>query len=144
MATLAAGLILLVAGGKVLVRGAVRTAAALGVSPLLIGLTLVGFGTSTPELVTSVQAALLGSPGVAVGNVVGSNICNILGILGVTALVKPLEVPAEIIAFDGWVMLAATLAMIAAAATGALVTRREGAAMLAGYGLCLSWLIAGV
>ena len=79
---LAGGLVLLIAGGDLLVRGAVRVAERLGVSPLVIGLTLVGFGTSTPELVTSVQAALSGAPGIAWGNIVGSNIANILLIAG--------------------------------------------------------------
>jgi cation:H+ antiporter len=89
---IALGLVLLVAGGELLVRGAVASAKALGVSPLLIGLTLVGFGTSTPELVTSVTAALNGSPGIAVGNVVGSNIVNILFILGLSAVIFPMAV----------------------------------------------------
>jgi cation:H+ antiporter len=71
------GFALLVAGGEALVRGAVSVASRFGVSPLLIGLTLVGFGTSTPELVTSIQAAWGGFPGIAVGNVVGSNTANI-------------------------------------------------------------------
>lgn len=86
------GLVLLVLGGELLVRGAVASAKALGVSPLLIGLTLVGFGTSTPELVTSVTAAMNGSPGIAVGNVVGSNIANILLILGLAAVIYPMAV----------------------------------------------------
>jgi cation:H+ antiporter len=86
------GLVLLLAGGELLVRGAVACAKSLGVSPLLIGLTLVGFGTSTPELVTSVTAALNGSPGIAVGNVVGSNTANILLILGMSAIIYPLAV----------------------------------------------------
>jgi cation:H+ antiporter len=72
------GLVLLVVGGELLVRGAVQVATRFGVSPLVIGLTLVGFGTSTPELVTSVQAALSGSPGIAYGSIVGSYIANIL------------------------------------------------------------------
>ena len=84
---LAGGLVLLALGGEFLVRGAVQVAERFGVSPLLIGLTLVGFGTSTPELVTSVQAALIGSPGIAVGNIVGSNLANILLILGLSAIV---------------------------------------------------------
>lgn len=88
----AGGLVLLGLGGELLVRGAVGMAARLGISPLLAGLTIVGFGTSTPELATSVQAALAGSPGIAVGNVVGSNIVNILFILGVSALILPLTV----------------------------------------------------
>lgn len=88
----AGGLVLLGLGGELLVRGAVGMAARLGISPLLAGLTIVGFGTSMPELATSVQAALGGSPGIAVGNVVGSNIANILLILGISALILPLAV----------------------------------------------------
>jgi cation:H+ antiporter len=86
------GLVLLALGGELLVRGAVGMAARIGISPLLAGLTIVGFGTSTPELATSVQAAMAGSPGIAVGNVVGSNIANILLILGISALILPLTV----------------------------------------------------
>jgi len=88
----AGGLVLLAIGGELLVRGAVGMAARLGISPLLAGLTIVGFGTSTPELATSVQAALAGSPGIAIGNVVGSNIANILLILGLSAIILPLSV----------------------------------------------------
>lgn len=88
----AGGLVLLALGGEFLVRGAVGLASRLGISPLLAGLTIVGFGTSTPELATSVQAALGGSPGIAVGNIVGSNIANILLILGISALILPLAV----------------------------------------------------
>lgn len=88
----AGGLVLLALGGELLVRGAVGMATRLGISPLLAGLTIVGFGTSTPELATSVQAALAGSPGIAVGNVVGSNIANILFILGLSAMILPLSV----------------------------------------------------
>ena len=88
----AAGLVLLAIGGELLVRGSVGMATRLGISPLLAGLTIVGFGTSTPELATSIQAAMAGSPGIAVGNVIGSNIANILFILGVSALILPLSV----------------------------------------------------
>lgn len=86
------GLVLLAAGGELLVRGAVGLSQLLKISPLLAGLTIVGFGTSTPELATSVQAALGGSPGIALGNVIGSNVANILLILGVSALIMPLVV----------------------------------------------------
>ncbi|WP_086607922.1 calcium/sodium antiporter [Erythrobacter donghaensis] len=86
------GLVLLALGGELLVRGAVGMAARIGISPLLAGLTIVGFGTSMPELATSVQAAMAGAPGIAMGNVVGSNIANILLILGVSALIAPLAV----------------------------------------------------
>ncbi|MGA9253185.1 MAG: sodium:calcium antiporter, partial [Roseobacter sp.] len=86
------GLAGLVVGGELLVRGAVSAAKAFGISRMVIGLTLVGFGTSTPELVTSLQAALSGSSGIAIGNVVGSNIGNVLLILGIAALIAPLAV----------------------------------------------------
>ena len=86
---MAFGLVALLAGGDLLVRGAVGVARRFGVSPLVIGLTLVGFGTSAPELVTSLSAAFAGAPAIALGNVVGSNIANILLILGVAALIRP-------------------------------------------------------
>lgn len=100
------GLVLLVAGGDLLVRGAVQVASKLGVSPLVIGLTLVGFGTSTPELVTSVQAALNNAPGIAYGNIVGSNIANILLIVGASAILFPIAVTSAALKRDGMVMIA--------------------------------------
>jgi cation:H+ antiporter len=110
--SIAIGLVLLVVGGELLVRGAVASAKALGVSPLLIGLTLVGFGTSTPELVTSVTAALEGSPGIAVGNVVGSNIANILLILGVSAIIFPMVVDPKGFKRDAIMVSVAALAFM--------------------------------
>ncbi len=110
---LVGGFLLLVIGGELLVRGSVATAERLGMSPLLIGLTLVGFGTSAPELVTSIQAARAGSPGIAVGNVVGSNIANILLILGASALITPIAVGSKALARDGLVMLAVSVAFAA-------------------------------
>ncbi|WP_109466123.1 calcium/sodium antiporter [Albibacillus kandeliae] len=100
------GLVLLVLGGDLLVRGAVRVAEKLGVSPLVIGLTLVGFGTSMPELVTSVQASLSGSPSIAYGNIVGSNIANILLIVGVSSMLLPIAVASSALKRDAVVMLA--------------------------------------
>jgi len=114
------GLALLVAGGEGFVRGAVAIARRLGVSSLLIGLTLVGFGTSLPELVTSVQAALDGAPGIAVGNVVGSNIANILLILGVTAVIYPVAVDRGVLRRDGAVLVIAALAALAIVLIGTL------------------------
>ncbi len=111
------GLALLIVGGDVMVRGAVKVATRLGVSPLLIGLTLVGFGTSTPELVTSVQASLAGSPGIAFGNIVGSNIANILLILGVAAVVAPITVSATALRRDGAIMVAVAALFAALSAT---------------------------
>jgi len=109
------GLVLLIAGGELLVRGAVQVASSLGVSPLVIGLTLVGFGTSTPELVTSVQAALANAPGIAYGNIVGSNIANILLIAGVAALISPMVVSSVALKRDGLVMLAVAVIFAAVA-----------------------------
>lgn len=112
---LIAGLALLIVGGELLIRGSVKTASRLGVSPLVIGLTLVGFGTSTPELVTSVQASLSGAPGIAVGNIVGSNIANLLLILGVSALLAPIAVQSSSLRRDGGVLVAVSLGFAALA-----------------------------
>ena len=109
---LAGGLALLVIGGELLVRGASDTAARLGMSPLLIGLTLVGFGTSAPELVTSVEASLMGSPGIALGNIVGSNIANILLILGIAALIAPMAVNEQALRRDGSFVLATAVLFV--------------------------------
>ncbi|MCU0730510.1 MAG: calcium/sodium antiporter [Hyphomonas sp.] len=129
------GLVFLVAGGELLVRGAVQLAQKFRISPLLIGLTLVGFGTSTPELVTSLQAAFAGSPGIAVGNVVGSNTANILLILGITALIFPVAVARDTFRRDGVVLGLSTLMCLGAVLYGQL-TPLLGAifvASLAGY-----------
>ena len=114
------GFALLVAGGEALVRGSVALATRLGMSPLLIGLTLVGFGTSMPELVTSVNAALAGLPGIAVGNVVGSNIANILLILGTAAVISPVIVGRSALRRDGTAMMAATVLAAAVMLSGEL------------------------
>lgn len=107
------GLAILVAGAELLVRGAVRLAEGVGVSPLVIGLTVVGFGTSSPELVTSVQAALMGQPGIAVGNIVGSNLFNMLVILALSAVIAPLAITQLALRRDGMIVMAATLAFVA-------------------------------
>ncbi|MGB3795112.1 MAG: calcium/sodium antiporter [Alteraurantiacibacter sp.] len=111
------GLLLLMIGGDVMVRGAVRIAERLNLSPMLIGLVIVGLGTSSPELAASVQAALAGSPGLAIGNIVGSNIANLLLVLGAAALIAPLAVDRTSLWRDGGVGLAAALAMIIASFT---------------------------
>lgn len=115
-AALLGGFVLLIAGGELLVRGAVQVASRLGVSPLVIGLTLVGFGTSTPELVTSVQAALGGSPGIAYGNIVGSNIANILLILGASTVFAPILVSSSALKRDSAIMVAVAIVFAATAA----------------------------
>lgn len=106
------GLVLLVLGGELLVRGAVAIAGKLGVSPLMIGLTIVGMGTSMPELAASLKAALSGSPGIALGNIVGSNIANILLILGIAALLAPISVARGTLWRDGGIGVLAALALL--------------------------------
>ncbi|MEX0922801.1 MAG: calcium/sodium antiporter [Rhodovibrionaceae bacterium] len=134
------GIALTILGADLLVKGAIHLASAAGISETLLGLTIVAVGTSLPELVTSVAAALRRHGDIAFGNVLGSNIYNVLGILGVTALVKPIPVPVEIAGFDVWVMLGATLLLLVFAATGQRISRWEGAALLAGYGAYLAVL----
>jgi cation:H+ antiporter len=102
-----AGLVLLALGAEVLVHGAVSLALRLRVSPLLIGVTIVAWGTSTPELLVSVNASMNGNYGIAVGNVVGSNIFNILLIIGLVSVISPISVPARAIGRDGLFALAA-------------------------------------
>ena len=112
------GLALLLFGGEVLIRGAVGLAKRVGISPFIVGLTIIGFGTSAPEVVVSVDAALSGSPGIAVGNVIGSNIANILLIVGSTALFVPLAVHPDALKRDGTMMAFATVLFIAIALMG--------------------------
>lgn len=131
--SLIGGLVLLVLGGELLVRGAVQVASRLGVSPLVIGLTLVGFGTSTPELVTSVQAALGGSPGIAYGNIVGSNLANILLILGVSAVLTPILVASSALKRDAVVMVGVAV-LFAALAAAVPMGRIAGVFFVAGLG----------
>ena len=105
------GLTGLLVGGELLVRGASELATAARISPLIIGITVVSFGTSTPELAVTVQAAHTGSPGLAIGNVVGSNIANVLLILGAAALVTPLAVESRIVRVDVPMIFAASLGL---------------------------------
>ena len=112
------GLALLLFGGEVLIRGAVGLAKRVGISPFIVGLTIIGFGTSAPEVVVSVDAALSGSPGIAVGNVIGSNIANILLIVGSAALFVPLAVHPDALKRDGTMMAFATVLFIAIALMG--------------------------
>ncbi|MCX7939881.1 MAG: calcium/sodium antiporter, partial [Thermoflexales bacterium] len=126
-----AGLALAIGGAEALVRGASRLAAALGVSPLVIGLTVVAFGTSSPELAVSVQSSLLGLSGVSLGNVVGSNIFNVLLILGLSALVAPLTVAQQLIRLDVPLMIGVSLVAYLFALDGN-VGRFEGVMLFAG------------
>ncbi len=110
-ALFAVGLIILVTGAEVMVRGASRLASTFGISALVIGLTVVAFGTSAPELAVSVQSALSGQADLALGNVIGSNVANILLILGIAALVAPLTVASQLVRFDVPLMIAASVAV---------------------------------
>ncbi|MBI3155333.1 MAG: calcium/sodium antiporter [Burkholderiales bacterium] len=105
----AAGLVGLVAGAELLVRGASRLALSFGISPLVVGLTVVAFGTSAPEMTVSVAAVLDGQTGLAIGNVVGSNVFNVLGILGLAALIAPLLVHVQVIRQEVPIMIGASL-----------------------------------
>ncbi|MGB1925604.1 MAG: calcium/sodium antiporter [Rubripirellula sp.] len=122
------GLVLLVVGGELLVRGASALASAFRISPLVIGLTVVAFGTSAPELGVSLQAALTGNADVAVGNVVGSNIVNILVVLGASAIITPLIVSRQLIRLDLPLMIVAAVAMWVSAMDG-VISRAEGGMM---------------
>jgi cation:H+ antiporter len=137
---LAAGLLTLVAGAELLVRGASRLAAAAGVSPLVIGLTVVAFGTSAPEMAASLGAALTGNPDLALGNVVGSNLFNVLGILGVSALVAPLSVALRLVRLDVPIMLAVSLVVAGFAVNGS-VSRWEGMILLVFIVGHTGWLV---
>ena len=130
---LSLGLVLLIAGGDLFVRGAVRIAERLRLSPMLIGLTVVGMGTSMPELAASVKASLAGSPGIAIGNIVGSNIANSLLILGIATLIAPIEVKTRALWRDGGVGTVSVLALLAAGATVGL-SREVGIAFLIAIG----------
>ena len=141
-----AGLAGLAGGAYLLVEGATAVAASFGVSDAVIGLTVVAFGTSLPELAATVVAAARGEGDMAVGNVVGSNMFNSLGIVGATALARPLDVNDELGPLDGTlnadccVMLAAAVILLPLMRTGFRVSRAEGVLLLAGYAGYVTWL----
>ncbi|AVT48036.1 MULTISPECIES: calcium/sodium antiporter [Shewanella] len=134
------GISMLVGGGILFVNGAVDLAKTFGVSEVIIGLTIVAIGTSMPELVTSVIAALKGQSDIAIGNVVGSNLFNILGILGVTAIVHPVS-SLGFQPFDFMVMLALAIVILPFAWTGLRIGRREGSVLLLTYLGYMGYLI---
>lgn len=126
-----AGVVLLVAGGELLVRGAARLASSLGVPPLIVGLTVVAFGTSAPELAVSLQAGFAGQSGIVLGNVVGSNIFNVLFILGLSALIVPLAVSAQLVRLDVPIMVCVSIVALLLSVDGR-VSVGEGALLTAG------------
>ncbi len=134
------GLILTYLGAKYLVSGSVELATNFGISDTIIGLTIVAIGTSLPELVASLMAALKKQGDMAYGNIIGSNIYNTLGILGVTAAIHPFEVPREVIQLDIWVMLGAVIALMFASASRWTIVRWEGAVFLTAYIAYMAYL----
>lgn len=125
------GLLFLIAGAEVLVRGASRLAALVGVSPLIIGLTVVAYGTSSPELAVSVQAAYNQQAGIALGNVVGSNIFNVLFILGLSAIIIPLVVSDQLVRRDVPIMIGVSVLLVALSLDGNL-SRIDGLLLVLG------------
>jgi cation:H+ antiporter len=126
-----AGLVLLYFGAEWLVRGSSELAIRFGISPLVVGLTVVAFGTSAPELVVSVKANLDGSGGMAIGNVVGSNICNIALVLGVGAVIFPLGIQRQVVRREMPVLLGSTLVFLLMIKDG-MISRLEGGALFVG------------
>lgn len=134
------GLALLILGAEWLVRGASRLAAKIGISPLIIGLTVVAFGTSAPEMAVSVQSSLAGQADIAVGNVVGSNIFNILFILGISAVITPLIVQQQLIRLDVPLMIGVSLLMYIMSLDG-VIGQVEGALLFLGIILYTTFLV---
>ena len=136
-----AGLGVLVVASQLFVGGAVVLAKSWGVTEAVIGLTVVAVGTSMPELATSLVAAVRGHGDVAIGNVVGSNIFNVLGILGIAALINPIDT-SGLSRVDLATMVVAALAMLPAARSGGVISRLEGAVLLFAYFGYTAWLVA--
>ena len=143
LALIALGLVLLVVGSQWLVQAAVTTAEALGVSELVIGLTIVAAGTSLPELATSILAAVRGQRDIAVGNVVGSNLFNLLAVLGFGSILAPAGLPVApgVLAFDLPVMIGVAIAALPIFFTGYTISRWEGAVFLGYYIAYASYLV---
>lgn len=137
---LLAGFIILIGGAELLVRGAAQLAADMGISPLVVGLTVVSFGTSAPELAVSVFSAWNGQAGLALGNVVGSNICNILLILGASALVAPLVVSRQVVRLEVPIMIATAVLLLLFSLNGGL-ERWEGLLMFTCAVVYVVWTV---
>jgi cation:H+ antiporter len=134
------GLAALILGGRLLVDGAVQLARLAGITERVIGLTIVAAGTSAPEVAASLAAARKGHGEMAVANLLGSNIFNLLGILGITALVTPVPVAAEILRSDAWWLLASAVVLFPLMRIGRKVTRVDGILLLLAYGVYLAQL----
>lgn len=134
------GIGLLIGGAEALVRGSSRLAAAFGISPLVIGLTVVAFGTSSPELAVTVQASLAGQADLAIGNVVGSNITNVLLILGIAAVLLPLTVAQKLVQLDVPIMIGVSILMFVLGRDGT-ISRLDGALLFVGI---ISYIIFSI
>jgi len=137
-----AGVVLLWGGAELTVVGAVDLASLLGMSDRVIGLTVVAVGTSLPEIVATVISSVRGRDDVAVGNVIGSNLFNILIILGVTSLIRPISVNPAIISSDNWWMLGGTLLLFPIMRSGFRISRREGVLLMGAYVVYVGILLA--
>ncbi|EAQ80452.1 hypothetical protein DSM3645_11422 [Blastopirellula marina DSM 3645] len=134
------GLVGLVVGGELLVRGASKLAALVGISPLVVGLTVVAFGTSAPELAVSLSASLQGNTDIGVGNVVGSNIFNVLAVLGMSALVAPLVVSSQLVRLDVPLMVAISFLVLALGLDGE-ISQLDGGILFGILIVYLVWLV---
>lgn len=137
---LVAGFGLLLGGAEILVRGAARLAVLAGISPLVIGLTVVSLGTSAPELAVSLKATVVGTSELAIGNIVGSNIFNVLFILGLAAVIVPLSVAPQLLRFDIWLMIGVTLLVYAMSLDG-LISTLDGAILTTGIVVYTGWTL---
>ncbi len=143
IALVSGGVLLLAGGAQTTIAGAVGIARVLGWSERIIGLTIVSAGTGLPEVVASLVSTVRGRPEVAIGNVIGSNLFNVLGILGLSALVVPLPVDPGLLDSDVWWMLGVTLLLFPIMFTGLRVSRREGGILLAIYCVYIGSLVYG-
>ncbi len=134
------GFVILILGANLLVRGATALAIRAGITPLVVGLTVVAFGTSSPELVVSAKAAWTGQGEIALGTVIGSNICNIVLILGLASLIRPIEVHLQVLRFDLPVMILVTL-LVSGMLFMDTLSRLHGAFLLAGIICYVVWTI---
>ncbi len=140
MARVVIGIIGLTAGAKLMVDSAVVIASSVGISQLVIGITIVAIGTSLPELATSIVAALRGESDIAVGNVVGSNVFNILSVIGIVSCIKPIQVSPDAVTYDLWVMLGVTLIVWPVMWSGKRIARSEGVLFVLLYITYSVWL----
>lgn len=132
------GLAVLVAGAEAMVRGAARLAFILGISPLVIGLTIVAFGTSSPEVAVSVQSALAGQADISIGNVIGSNVFNVFFILGIAAMIRPILIAEQLIRLDTPIMIGVSLLTYLLAVIDGSLSRLDGVIL---FGLLVAYVV---